>query len=240
MAFSTLLRSRGAVFATAACAHVTVSSGCDDESCRKPSILSRKDVASTRWLKLQTITYRDEKGRQRLWDVCTRTTRDASASKSGVDAVVILALLRSASREQVETLIIQQYRPPVGCITVELPAGLVDPGESPEQAALRELKEETGYVGDVVSCSGAVCMSPGITDESVKLVVIDVNLDDHGNETPTQALEDGEFITVQRVPVKSLASELVKLEATGAMPMEGLHMLALGLQMGCLSFSQRS
>lgn len=36
---------------------------------------------------------------------------------------------------------------------IEVPAGLIDAGESPEQAAVRELKEETGYVGKVTESS---------------------------------------------------------------------------------------
>jgi ADP-ribose pyrophosphatase len=46
-------------------------------------------------------------------------------------------------------MIIVQYRPPVEAFCVEFPAGLIDEGESPEQAAVRELKEETGYSGKV-------------------------------------------------------------------------------------------
>jgi len=43
----------------------------------------------------------------------------------------------------------KQFRPPVGKVCIEIPAGLIDEGETPEEAAVRELREETGYVGDV-------------------------------------------------------------------------------------------
>jgi 8-oxo-dGTP pyrophosphatase MutT (NUDIX family) len=197
-------------------------------------VVSHKDVASTRWLKLQTITYTDQTGRSRLWDSVTRCHegRAASIASSGVDAVVILALLKSAATQTVETLLVRQFRPPVGRVTIELPAGLVDAGESPEQAALRELKEETGFIGTVASCSGSVCMSPGVCDETVKLVVVDVDLDSKANQNPSQALEETEFISVTRVPVGSLTAELRRLEAEGAMPIEGLYLLAVGLEMG--------
>jgi len=197
-------------------------------------VISAKDVASTKWLKLQTISYSDQTGRERLWDSVTRCHADhgASIATAGVDAVVILALLKSATTQEVSTLLVRQFRPPVGCVTIELPAGLIDAGESPEQAALRELKEETGFVGTVASCSDAVCMSPGICDESVKLVVVEVDLDSPANQDPSQSLEETEFISVSRVPLRSLTIELKRLEAEGAMPIEGLFLLAVGLELG--------
>ena len=44
-------------------------------------------------------------------------------------------------------LLVRQYRPAVEQVTLELPAGHVERGESPAAAALRELEEETGYRG---------------------------------------------------------------------------------------------
>jgi ADP-ribose pyrophosphatase len=44
-------------------------------------------------------------------------------------------------------LLQKQYRAPLDKITIEVPAGLIDEGETPEECAVRELREETGFVG---------------------------------------------------------------------------------------------
>jgi ADP-ribose pyrophosphatase len=46
-----------------------------------------------------------------------------------------------------EILLQKQFRPPVGKVCIEIPAGLLDPNEDAQKCAVRELKEETGYVG---------------------------------------------------------------------------------------------
>ena len=67
-----------------------------------------------------------------------------------------------------EVLLVSQHRPAVGARTWELPAGLVDEGETPEQAAVRELAEEVG-LGGTLQKFAEVYSSPGFTDEKVYL-----------------------------------------------------------------------
>lgn len=52
-----------------------------------------------------------------------------------------------------EIILQKQYRPPANQVMIEVPAGLIDEGETAEEAAVRELKEETGYVGKVTETS---------------------------------------------------------------------------------------
>ena len=81
-------------------------------------------------------------------------------------AVAVLAL--RCEGDGAEVLLVSQHRPAVGARTWELPAGLVDAGETPEQAAARELAEEVG-LGGTLQKFAEVYSSPGFTDEKVYL-----------------------------------------------------------------------
>jgi 8-oxo-dGTP pyrophosphatase MutT (NUDIX family) len=67
-----------------------------------------------------------------------------------------------------QVLGVRQERPAIGRRTWELPAGLIDPGESPEQAARRELAEEVG-LGGRLELLTSMYTSPGFTDELLHL-----------------------------------------------------------------------
>ncbi len=60
--------------------------------------------------------------------------------QSPAEAVATVALTGDGC-----VVLTRQYRHPVGRVLYDLPAGRIDPGESPQQAAVRELEEETGY-----------------------------------------------------------------------------------------------
>lgn len=66
-----------------------------------------------------------------------------------------------ASTKEGSLLLVQQYRPAVRGMTLELPSGHVDSGESPEAAARRELAEETGYEAQVFEHLGTLAPDTG-------------------------------------------------------------------------------
>ncbi len=64
--------------------------------------------------------------------------------------------------EEYHILLIRQFRFGTNKIELEIPAGYIEPGESPKEAAIRELKEETGYSVKNVKQIGVVDANPAI------------------------------------------------------------------------------
>ena len=78
------------------------------------------------------------------------------------DAVAVLAV------QEGQLLLVEQYRPAIKQTTLELPAGLIEPGESAREAARRELMEEAGYDAELRELF-SFYSSPGFTDERITL-----------------------------------------------------------------------
>jgi 8-oxo-dGTP pyrophosphatase MutT (NUDIX family) len=94
-------------------------------------------------------TYADPEGIERTWESAERLTRPQGCD---IDGVGVVAVLQDPAEPNAEPRILlqKQWRPPINQTVIEVPAGLMDPNETPEACAIRELKEETGYVGEVV------------------------------------------------------------------------------------------
>jgi len=65
-----------------------------------------------------------------------------------------------------EIVLIRQFRHGTRAVTLEIPGGMVDPGETPLEAARRELLEETGYGTENRRLLGTVHPNPAIQDNS--------------------------------------------------------------------------
>ena len=91
---------------------------------------------------------------------------------SAAEGVVIFPVLKE---DPEKVVLIRQYRYPLDDVLYELPAGLIDAGETPECAAIREMKEETGlsfevYTGGDAAYRRPFYMGAGFPDESCNAV----------------------------------------------------------------------
>lgn len=116
-------------------------------------------------------------------------------------------------RPQNKLILIRQFRPPTGGWTYEFPAGLINPGETPEETAVRELREETGYVGEIASVSPPVYTSPGLSSEYIHIVRMNVESAAQG-ELKTQ-FDDSEQIETFLVGRDELEEFLRKAKEDG-------------------------
>ncbi len=91
---------------------------------------------------------------------------------SAAEGVVIFPVWKE---DPEKIVLIRQYRYPLDDVLYELPAGLIDEGETPERAAIREMKEETGLSFEVYTDGDAAYRRPffmgaGFTDESCNAI----------------------------------------------------------------------
>jgi ADP-ribose pyrophosphatase len=105
-------------------------------------------------------------------------------------------------------------------VTIEVPSGLIDEGETPAESALRELKEETGYVGSIPGdqrSDGGWIMwhDPGVVNTNTKMMFVDVDMADPRNRDPKPELEEGEYITCFSLPLATLWEDLTRLDEEG-------------------------
>lgn len=104
-----------------------------------------------------------------------------------------------------QVILIRQFRYAIGAWLWELPAGSVDEGESPDQAAARECHEEVGKVPQTVVRLGALYPTPGYCDEEMIFYRLS-NLEDPTSEA---ALDEDEDIETQVFDLRE-AREMVR------------------------------
>ncbi|XP_037837014.1 ADP-sugar pyrophosphatase isoform X2 [Kryptolebias marmoratus] len=163
---------------------VNMSNSEDPKVTTTPHIVKEELLVEGKWVKLEKTTYVDQAGNTRVWETAKRTTR---RSNTEADGVGIIALLKRTLHKDC-VVMVKQFRPPLGSFTLEFPAGLIDKGETAEAAALRELKEETGYKGEVVGVTPVTCLDPGLSNSTTHTVLVNINGDDVENIHPVQQL----------------------------------------------------
>ncbi|WP_109530676.1 MULTISPECIES: NUDIX domain-containing protein [Nocardia] len=133
------------------------------------------------------------------------------------------AVAVAAIDENDELVLIDQYRHPIGARLLELPAGLLDvQGEDPLEAARRELAEETGLAAAEWSVLVDVALSPGFTDEALRIYVA---RDLREVDRPEPENEEAD-LRVIRMPVGAAVRAALAGEIVNATAVAGVLALA--------------
>lgn len=138
--------------------------------------ISSKEVFKGKIISVRHDTVRLENGRETLREVVCHP-----------GAVAVLAF------EDGHIYFVRQFRYCTGMELLEVPAGKLEPGEDPEDAAMRELKEETGLACESLTELGRVYPSPGAYNEIFHMYFAKGLT--QGEQTP----DEGEFVTAEKI-----------------------------------------
>jgi len=167
--------------------------------------LSEREVYQGKWLSVHETVCEGRNGEPIVWESIRR--------KKSTVGVVVLAKLVPSNR----MILIKQFRPAIEGYILAVPAGL---GFDDPLHALVELKEETGYVGKIVSISPVLKTGASLINDSARIICVEVDEHDPLNQHPQQQLEAGEEIEVCLVDQKHA------IDFLHAQQKEGVHIAA--------------
>lgn len=157
----------------------------------------------TQFLDLKATEYEDNNGNQKFWVWAQRP--------SNKKAVVIVAVVdkgfrvhnKSSYKRDLRLVVIKERRIPIQDFEYGFPAGLVNDGEDPIEAAKRELTEETNLeLKRVIQVSPYVYNSAGLTDESAAIVFCEA--EGKASTKNNEASEDIEVILANQEQIQSI------------------------------------
>lgn len=162
--------------------------------------LSSQIVYDGRILRLHVDTVELPNGKQALREV---------ADHPG--GVAIVAIDRDDN-----VLTVKQYRYVFSRVLEEIPAGKLEPGEDPREAALRELREETGATPERFTDLGPLIVSPGAYGEVLYLYLAE------GLDIGAQSPDEDEFLDVDKTPFDEMVRRVLDGELTDAKTVAGI------------------
>ena len=112
--------------------------------------------------------------------------------------------------------LVEQYRAAFDKILLEIPAGKIDPGESPEECVERELEEETGLKAGRFTLLSSIAVSPGICTEIIHIFITEeLSL---GEANP----DDDEHLLVSKMKLEEARKNVLKGTFSDAKTVSGI------------------
>lgn len=164
---------------------------------KRPFVIKKRIIHKGRFLKFILSEYSDSHGVVRQWE---------SFERVNCKGIVVIVPFT----DNKEVLLIKQFRPPVNNYVIEFPAGLHDKTGTLEDAALRELEEETGYTSKEIIYLTEGPMSSGSSGE-ILTVYLARGLIFKG----ISGRDETENIEVIHVPSEKIYETLEKLRIDG-------------------------
>ncbi|MCC0632315.1 MULTISPECIES: NUDIX hydrolase [unclassified Clostridioides] len=182
---------------------------------KKTIIKNINPLVESKFMGLFEIEYKNKLDEDKVWMVASRKSSEQLKSiylenkADSADAVAIVGLHKSSKK----LILIKQFRVPINGYIYELPAGLIDKGESIDISVERELREETGLTLLEIQKNKSnekVYLSPGMSDESIAFVycICDGNITDEFLEPD----EDIEAILVSQDEAKEILQSNHKID----------------------------
>lgn len=127
-----------------------------------------------------------------------------------------------------QLVMIEQYRHGSNTVELEIPGGMIDPGDAdPAAAGLRELREETGYTGEGAHVIGKVFPNPAIMSNTCYTVLVE-----NCRHTSPVQLDHGEDLITRLVPVSQIPGLVASGQIQHSLVVVGLYYFDL-LQRKC-------
>lgn len=118
------------------------------------------------------------------------------------DWVIVVPVLRNKEGKNC-FLMVRQWRHGSDSLSIEFPGGVIDSGETPEEAAKRELREETGFVSGHLIHAASLSPNPAIMENQCHIFIADSLENTHKTE-----LDDDEYIQIEEIPVSEVLQNM--------------------------------
>lgn len=164
------------------------------------SVVERREIYAGRVLDVNVETHRMPDGRESAFEIVRHP-----------GGAAVLPVLPDG-----QVLMIRQFRPALGEMIYEIPAGRIEPDEPPYQCAARELQEETGYSAEQIKSLGGFWSTPGFCDEYIHLYCA------FGLTETEQQLEPDEVIELCPMPLNEALLLIAKGEISDSKTMLAL------------------
>ncbi len=178
-------------------------------------------MANSNWQLVRSTTLRDFRVvsvREDTYQYLPTGDERGYAVCDSADWVLIIAVT-----PEDEVVFVRQFRHGRGELILEIPGGVMDPGESPTDTAIRELREETGFVAENVEICGPLLPNPALNNARIHIAVARGCLPKH-----PPAPEPFEEMTIELRPLDSVAQmiaggELQHALCIAAFAVTGVH-----------------